>query len=170
MPPDPAVRRDQALLIGHGALVLLVALLAGFGLTFALLGEVTLWPIPWSTDFSVGSVRGWRAAHVGGLLNGVMMIVLALGLPVLLLGRRARKWTVWTLIYTGWGNTVFYLLGNLAPNRGLSGGGTPFGEGTLLGLFAYLPAATATVLAMSAVCIITLGAFRAMRNGGAPPK
>ncbi len=90
--------------------------------------------------------------------------------PVLPLGRRARKWTVWTLIYTGWGNTIFYLLGNLAPNRGLSGGGTPFGEGTLLGLFAYLPAATASVLTMSAVCIIALGAFRAVRNGGAPPK
>lgn len=52
--PGGVARRPQALMIGHGALVLVVGLLSGFGLMFALLGEVAIWPIPWTLDLGTG--------------------------------------------------------------------------------------------------------------------
>ena len=59
--------------IANGMSVLLIGLLAGIMLIFSLLDAVTLWPLPvW--DISIpGTTRGWQAAHVGGILNGVMI-------------------------------------------------------------------------------------------------
>ena len=157
--------RYASLLIGHGALVAVVGLLAGFGLLFALLGEVAIWPLPGIEAQVPGSVRGWQAAHVGGLLNGVMMVAFAFCLPKLGLNGPRLRWVTWGLVYTGWANTVFYWLGNLAPNRGLSGGDNALGEGSLAGFLAYLPAATATVVTMACGLAIAAAAFRAARAG-----
>ena len=64
--------------IGHGMLVLLIGLLSGFGLVFSLMDAIALWPLP-AIDVQIpGSTRGWQAAHVGGILNGVMMAGVAL--------------------------------------------------------------------------------------------
>ena len=61
------------LVIGHGMIVLFIGLLAGVMLIFSLLNAVTLWPLPaWEVTVP-GSTRGWQAAHVGGILNGVMI-------------------------------------------------------------------------------------------------
>jgi hypothetical protein len=59
--------------IGHAMTVLFIGLVAGVFLIFSLLDAVTLWPLPaWEVSIP-GSTRGWQAAHVGGILNGVMM-------------------------------------------------------------------------------------------------
>jgi len=70
--------RLQHQVIGHGMLVLFVGLLAGVMLTFSLLGAVALWPFPTWEVAIPGSTRGWVSAHVGGILNGVMIAGLAL--------------------------------------------------------------------------------------------
>lgn len=157
---EEGASRQQALMIGHASLVVAVGLLSGFGLMFKLLGEVAIWPLPAFFDWRLpGTVRGWQAAHVGGILNGVMIIAMAVALPLVPVGPRARPWVVWGLIFTGWANTVFYLFGNLAPNRGLSGGDNALGEGSVAGLIAYVPAAIATVVTLTAVCLLARAAF-----------
>ena len=70
-PESNATERLANLVIGHGMVVLLIGLVAGVMLIFSLLDAVTLWPLPaWEVSVP-GSTRGWQAAHVGGILNGV---------------------------------------------------------------------------------------------------
>ncbi|TNE36150.1 MAG: hypothetical protein EP347_11800 [Alphaproteobacteria bacterium] len=126
-------------IVRHGVLVIGLSLLAGFGLGWALLPE--------TAPFVVGgSTRGWVAAHVGGMLNGVMALVMALVLDRLDLSARLRVMSGAALIFTIWANTIFYWAGNFAPNRGLSAGGNAFGGGTLLGFVAFLPAMLGAVV------------------------
>ena len=144
---------------GHAMLVLFIGLVAGLFLTFSLLGAVALWPLP-GVDWQVpGSTRGWQAAHVGGILNGVMIAALALLAKNLPLTPRALTWCGWGLIYTGWGNTVFYWAGNLASNRGLSAGDTLFGAGDWIGALSYFGGASAMFATFVAVIILARAAF-----------
>ncbi len=160
--------RLQALMIGHGSLVIVIGLLSGFGLMFKLLGEVAIWPIPWGIDAELpGTARGWQAAHVGGILNGVLVLVIAKCLPLLALADKTARRIAWALIFTGWANTVFYLFGNFAANRGLSGGTNALGEGSLAGFIAYLPAALATVVTTVAIAAVARAAFRRAGAGKA---
>lgn len=154
------------LLIANGMLVLLIGLVAGIMLIFSLLDAVTLWPFPaWEVNIP-GSTRGWQAAHVGGILNGVMLSGVALLMLKLDLVNRDAFWVGWGMIITGWANTVFYWAGNLAPNRGLSVGTTPFGEGDLSGAIAFLAGGSAMVFTIIAVIILAVAGFRKARAIG----
>ena len=157
-------QRLSYLVIGNGLIVLLLGLLAGLMLVFSLLEAITLWPLP-AWDVSVpGSTRGWQAAHVGGILNGVMMAGVALLMGRLPLGESGEKWVGWGMIVMGWGNTLFYWAGNLAANRGLSVAATPFGEGDLAGALAFLGGGVAMVFTFVAVIILARSAFAAARS------
>ncbi|REJ85726.1 MAG: hypothetical protein DWQ36_22685 [Acidobacteria bacterium] len=164
MDGDPG--RLRGTLVLHGALVVAVGLVAGFGLLFELLGEVAIWPLPGPQVDIPGSVRGWQAAHVGGLLNGVLMLVGASFLGVLPFSQRGRAIFAWGLVFTGWANTVFYWFGNVAPNRGLSGGDNALGEGTTAGFVAFLPAALASVVTLVAMIVLAAAGWRASRGRG----
>ena len=165
--PSPESRRLRYLVVGHGMAVLLLGLVAGLMLVFSLLDAVTLWPLPaWEVSVP-GSTRGWQAAHVGGILNGVMMGGVALLMWRLPLTDSAFKWVGWGMILMGWGNTVFYWAGNLAANRGLSVSATPFGEGDLAGALAFLGGGVAMVFTFVAVIILARSAFAAARESRA---
>ena len=159
-----APERLQHLVIGHGMLVLLIGLIAGIMLIFSLLGAVTLWPLPVWEVVVPGSTRGWSAAHVGGILNGVMIGGVALLMAKLQLTGRRAFWVGWGMIITGWANTVFYWAGNLSANRGLSVAGTPFGEGDIPGAIAFLGGGAGMVFTIVAVIILALAAFEAARG------
>ena len=82
MPEQPSLtlarQRLSYLVIAHGMTILLIGLAAGVMLIFSLLDAVTLWPLPvWEVSVP-GTTRGWQAAHVGGITNGVMMAVVAI--------------------------------------------------------------------------------------------
>ncbi len=142
-------------------IVLLIGLVAGIMLIFSLLDAVALWPLPaWEVDVP-GSTRGWQAAHVGGILNGVMIAGVALLMDRLNLTGRAAGWVGWGMIITGWGNTIFYWAGNLSANRGLSVGATPFGEGDAAGALAFLGGGIGMVFTFIAVTILARAAFTA---------
>jgi len=148
---------------GHAMLVLLIGLVAGVFLVFSLLGSITLWPLP-GIDWQIpGSTRGWQAAHVGGILNGVMIAALALLANNLALSQRALNWCGWGLIYTGWGNTLFYWAGNLATNRGLSASDTVYGAGDWVGALSYFGGASAMFATFVAVIILARFAFALTR-------
>lgn len=153
------IRRLVWLVAGNGMLVLLIGLLAGFMLVFSLLEGVTLWPLPvWVVEIP-GSTRGWSAAHVGGILNGVMLAVAAMLMLHLDLPGRRAFWVGWGMIITGWANTLFYWAGNLAANRGLSVGATPFGEGDLFGAIAFLGGGAGMFFTLVAVVLLAWGSF-----------
>lgn len=162
--PASQLDRLQRLVIGHAMLVLLVGLVAGLMLVFSLLEAVTVWPLPAWEVAVPGSARGWSAAHVGGILNGVMMAVLAVLMSKLGLGGNRASVTGWGLIVTGWGNTLFYWAGNLAPNRGLSVGATPFGDGDAAGALAFLGGGVAMLFTFVVVVILARAAFAAARR------
>lgn len=166
-PESNATERLANLVIGHGMVVLLIGLVAGVMLIFSLLDAVTLWPLPaWEVSVP-GSTRGWQAAHVGGILNGVMVAGVALLMGRLGLEGRAAAWVGWGMIITGWGNTIFYWAGNLSANRGLSVGSTPFGEGDLAGALAFFGGGIGMFFTFVAVIILARAAFAAASAGRA---
>lgn len=154
------------LVIANGMFVILLGLIAGIMLIFSLLGAVTLWPLPaWEVQVP-GSTRGWQAAHVGGIMNGVMIAGAALVMRVLSLSDRQVRWAGWGMIITGWANTVFYWAGNLAPNRGLSMEATPYGEANIWGAIAFLGGGSGMVFTIIAVTILATAALRQSRTSG----
>lgn len=161
--PRP-MERLEYLVIGNGMAVLLIGLIAGVMLIFSLLDAVTLWPLPaWEVAIP-GSTRGWQAAHVGGIVNGVMIGGSALLMAKLDLGGRRAAWVGWGMIVTGWANTVFYWAGNFAANRGLSVDETPYGEGDLWGALAFLGGGAGMLFTFIAVTLLALAAFEAARE------
>lgn len=147
------------LVIANGMAVLFIGLVAGVVLIFSLLGAVTLWPLPAWEVMMPGSTRGWQAAHVGGILNGVMIGGVALLMRALDLTARRAFWVGWGMIITGWANTLFYWAGNFAPNRGLSVAATPFGEGNVAGALAFLGGGAGMVFTFIAVAILGIAAL-----------
>ena len=157
--PLKIAERYQALLIGHGALVLLIGLVSGFFLVFSMLDGFVLWPIMDIPYEIPGTTRGWKAAHVGGITNGLLLIGVALAIVKLPLTSRGLKVIFWSLIATGWGNTLFYWGGNLSPNRGISFHANQYGESNLGGLIAFFGAGGAMLLTMVAMAILARAAF-----------
>ena len=122
----------------HAIIVLSIGLIAGLMLTFSLLDAVNLWPLPvWEVSIP-GSDRGWATAHVGGILNGILLIALINLATKLELSERDFRLGSWSLIITGLANTIFYWAGNLAPNRGLSVDDTIYGSADIWGAIAFL--------------------------------
>jgi hypothetical protein len=147
--------RLQSLLIAHGALVFLAGLLAGFPFAFLLLGKIVLWPIPGSIDVTMpGDVRGWRMAHLEGILNGLTLFAVAAIGARLTLSERAQKTIAWSLIVTAWGNMIAAIIGPIFGGRGLA-----FGDGVANSLM-YLLFVAAIVAVVIAMMLIYLGARR----------
>lgn len=164
MSESPSNSRLSYLVIANGMIVLLVGLIAGVLLIFSLLDAVTLWPLPaWEVTVP-GSTRGWQAAHVGGILNGVMVAGAGLLMLKLALTGRRSLWVGWGMILTGWGNTIFYWAGNFSANRGLSVGATPFGEGDLAGAISFFGGGSAMVFTFIAVAILARTALEKARH------
>ena len=136
-------------MIAHGALLFLAGMVAGFPFVFHILGHVELWPIPGSLDIQIpGDYRGWRMAHLEGILNGLLLIgVAAVGMR-LSLGEAAARWVGWGPIVCGWGNVTASFIGPLTGTRGLSF--TGFGWNTLVFLL-FMLAIVAVFVAMTLV-------------------
>ena len=163
---EATTKRLRALMLGHGSLVMILGMLSGFALTFSLLEAVEIWPFPAIPFEMPGTTRGWVAAHTGCILNGLMVIAVALALPHLHLEERPARWVAYGLIFTAWGNTMFYVFGNFATNRGLSMGGNRFGDGSLAGVLAFAPAIIAAVIVIIVLSITARAAFRVAAEAG----
>ena len=143
----------------------MIGLLSGFGMVFAILDAIHVWPvtIPFDGDIP-GSERGWRVAHVAGVMNGILMILIGLALTTTVPTRRAQAWIVWGMVYTGWGNTIFFHCANLSSNRGLSAGATKLGEPDLIGAVGYLVGGSTIPFTIIAVSLMGVAATRALRQ------
>mgnify|MGYP003383065761 CR=1 FL=1 len=151
--------RLQKEMVGHAALILFVAMLAGIGLLMSLIGGVEL--IPGTiTQFAIpGDSGSWARTHVGGLLNALLIIAIAVIIPGLGFAEKSARKVGLIFIGTGWGNTVFYWAAMFAPNRALTFASNQFGESNLASVIGLVPGLLFAVLSMIAAVMIIRQAF-----------
>ncbi len=118
--------RCQRLLVGHGALVLLLGFAIGFAFLFFLIGKVELWPIPGSVAYQLpGTYDAWRMAHMEAIVNGFGLWIVALVLPIVPLGETLQPRITWGMIVVAWTIVIASAIDPLFPDaRGLVFGGS----------------------------------------------
>ncbi len=153
---DATIKHYQALLLGNGALIIIIGLIGGFMLVFSVLGRIEVWPL-FALDISVpGEVRAWRAAHVGAITNGLLCAMGAVALPFVQ-SVSPRKFITYGLIFTAWCNSAFYVFAAFGTARGLSGGYVEgLGQGNIFDVLAYVPALLAAAITIICMVLIAL--------------
>jgi len=136
--------RQRALLVANGAVVFVVGMIAGFPFALVVLG----------TPVGPGDVRGWRMAHLEGILNGLLLVAIAAAGGHLRLGPRAQGVLFWSLVVTAWGNEIASVIGPLLGGRGLE-----FGGGVTNSVM-YVLFMIAVVTVLVAMAVVLWGALR----------
>lgn len=155
-PLQPLQRR----MVAHGALVLLIAMLAGVGLLVSLLGGLEVWPGRLLPIDVPGHPAAWVRTHVGGILNALLVMVMALLLPGLGFADATARRIAAGLVGTAWANTLFYWAAMLAPNRALSFGDNRLGASNAAAVVGLLPALVFVVISLVAVAVVARQAWR----------
>jgi hypothetical protein len=150
----------QRKMLGHGALMLLVAMLAGVGLLLSVLGGLELWPGHVLPVDMPSNPAGWVRTHVGGLLNGMLVMLIALLLQGLGFADAAARRIALFMIGTGWANTLFYWAAMWAPNRALTFGDNRLGASNAAAVLGLAPALLFVLLSLVAVAWVARQAFR----------
>jgi len=134
-------------MIFHGAVVILLGLLAGFPYALVVTGSLA------------GSERAWRMAHLEGVLNGLLVIVVAAVWDRLALDGWKRDVLAWSLVLMAYGNVVASVIGATFAVRGLEPGGSP--SNTLV----YLLFMMAVVGIVVGIGLVAEGAWKRRRSG-----
>jgi hypothetical protein len=150
----------QKRIIGHAALMLLVAMLAGVGLLVSVLGGLELWPGHIMAITLPSNPAGWVRTHVGGILNAVLVMLIALLLPGLGFADASARRIGLLIVGTGWANTLFYWAAMWAPNRALTFGDNRLGASNLAAVVGLAPALLFVLLSLVAVALIARQAWR----------
>lgn len=137
--------RLQRVMIANGALVFLVGMAAGFPFGFAILAEAAPDAGGWTPP---GDVRGWRMAHLEGVLNGLTLIAVAAAGDKLKLSAGLQSLVAWGLIITSWGNMSASIIGPVFGGRGLEFGG---GASNSIMFIVFMAAVLTVIAAMAAV-------------------
>ena len=153
------MERLQRIMIGNGLLVVLVSMLAGFMLMFKLIGGIEVWPGTIVLFGTYGTSDGWVRAHSGGAMNGLLVMVVALALPILRLTPRMQRFTAFGFIFIAWSFTVFYWFGNAAGNRSLTFGDSRLGESDLISVIGFLPGLPAVFLTVILLAVAARSVF-----------
>jgi styrene-oxide isomerase len=156
----PDITGLRRTMVGHGSLMIFMALVGGLGLWIFLLGGFEIIPGTIINIHLPGSEAGWQRAHTGPVMNGLMVIGIAFILPLLDFSTRAAKRLGWIILLDGWSNVGFYFFGNLSPNRGLAFGESRMGASDIFSFLALAPAYLFGVLAMGALLVIGFAAIR----------
>ena len=146
-------------MVGHGALILLVGMFAGVGLLIGLLGGVELLPGHIVALGLPGNPGAWARTHVGGMLNGMLIMLVAVLLPVLDFDEAGSRRMFWMLVGTGWANTLFYWAALFAPNRALTFGDNKFGSTNPAAVIGLTPALVFVIVSIIAVIVLVRRAF-----------
>jgi len=141
------VRARPETMIFHGAVVILLGLLAGFPYALVVTGSLA------------GSERAWRMAHLEGVLNGLLVIVVAAVWDRLALDGWKRDVLAWSLVLMAYGNVVASVIGATFAVRGLEPGGSP--SNTLV----YLLFMMAVVGIVVGIGLVAEGAWKRRRSG-----
>lgn len=154
------IKKYQYLGILHGSLTVFIGLIAGMGLTFAVIGEVSVWPILNTSGTVPGEVSLWRAAHIGPIMNGMLCIVFPLCMTMFSDRVKQARMIIFAMILTCWGNNLFYVFRIFSVNRGLSMETEKFGSGGFMDLISYVPALLAIPVTISATLLLARMAYK----------
>ena len=134
------------ILIANGAMVFLIAMLAGFYYAIAILDSTT-------------SENAFRVAHSGTMAQGLLLIAMGPALNYLNFTVTTKKIIAWLLIITAWGNAIGYNVAALTGMRGLTYVETIHGSG-LANIIAFISFMMAVVTVLIALVFIIIGSFR----------
>jgi len=134
--------RDRLKLIFHGAVVLLIGLLAG---------------LPTAVEAIDESVRFWHTAHEALIMMGVWMLAASSVRSALVLDTREALVFVWAFLAMGYGFMIALVLGGV---RGVS----PFAPGGTPATFIAFLSAVVGILGAFVATAITLIGVRAARD------
>jgi hypothetical protein len=140
--------RLRARMVYHGAMVVMLGLLAGFPHAFVLTGQLA------------GEERAWRMAHLEGLLNGMLVLLAAAVSAWLVLSAAQQRWLVWSLVAAAYGNVIASTLGAAFGVRGLDLAGPP--ANVVMNLLFWI----AIVGVFVGVGLVFAGGRAALRDGG----
>jgi hypothetical protein len=156
---NEVMKAQQRKLVGHGILQIACTLLFGVGYWMKLVGGFEVVPGKiWQFNLP-GTDEGWRRAHTGPALNGMMVIAAAAALPMVNLPEAQAKKLTNIVMLDGWSNVLFYFSGNFAPSRGLSFGPNKHGKTNIFGILALGPAYVFGVLGLWALFKLGVAAF-----------
>jgi len=100
-------KKLRASLIFHGAIVIILGLLAGFPYALVLQGQME------------GEPRAWSMAHLEGVLNGLLCLGAAGAFGKLALSAGQLRVMTWSFILMAYGNVVASVIGAVTGQRGL---------------------------------------------------
>ena len=124
-------------MVAHGAIIILIALAAGFGLVISLIGGFEVFPGTIIEFGFPGDPRAWARTHAGGIMNGLLVFAGALVTHAMDLPQKTASRLYWMLVGTGYANTVFYWGALFAPSRAVSFGDNRLGETNLAGMLGF---------------------------------
>jgi len=155
------MNKRELKMIGHGGIVMLIALLAGFGLVMELIGGFEIIPT-YILPFDIpGDSAAWAKAHAGGIMNALLIYAVALLMHNIKFTEATAKKLSWMLIGTGYANTLFYWGGLFAgSHRALTVGDNRLGETSLMGIIGYVPALIFAFVLLYATYLITKEVFQ----------
>ena len=155
MSEEAQIKRLRKKLIGHGALLVFIGGILGFGFLFFLIGKITLWPIPWEVDYQMpGTYDAWRMAHMEGIVNGLLLWLTASILPLLPFGVKGMKRTAYGMMLITWSIVLAATIDPFfAESRGLTFGGSLTNQ---LAFFLFYIGVPGTMIAMGAIAWHTL--------------
>lgn len=154
----------QKRMIGHGAAVTLIGMFAGLGLAASLVGGFEL--VPGSIiEFSIpGSTDAWVRTHIGGVLNGILVMVIALVMSGIGFAEAAARRVYWMVVGAAWAFTLFYWAALFAPNRALTFADNKWGESNLAAVIGLAPALLFTIFDLIAVFMVVRQAFASAKE------
>lgn len=148
------IKPIQKIMIGHGLLMMFVALAIGLLLWVSLLGGFEIYP-GYILSFNFpGTPEAWARAHRGIPMNSLLVIAFAFVIGGLGFSAKTEQLLGKLFILTGWANTIFYVASNFSQNRGLSFGDNRFGVGDVFSWIALAPAYIFGVLSMGAILYV----------------
>ena len=151
---------QQRRMVGHGAILMIIGLVAGFGLLMSLIGGFEVWPGSILSFDIPGDSGGWGRAHGGGIMNGLMVIIVALVMWGMAIEGVLAARLYWMFIGAGYANTIFYWGGMFAANRALTLGDNVFGETSIAGVIGLVPAFVFAFITLVATAMLARHAFR----------
>lgn len=148
-------------MIGHGLIILLIGMILGVGLLASLLGGMEIIPGSIILFDTPGDPAAWVRAHIGAMLNGMLIILVAILVVMLQLSARMAGHLRWMLVGTGYANTFFYIVAMWAPNRALSFADNRFGEANIFSVLGLVPTLIFVVVSIVAISMLIRSVFSA---------
>ena len=106
----------------------------------------------------------WRAAHTGPIMNGELCIIFSLVIALFAKQVKQGRNIVYAMIFTCWGNNLFYFFRIWSVNRGLSMETEQFGRGGIMDLISYIPPLLAIPVTIYASLLLASMAYKAYKS------